>query len=70
MSHHKFTPTQADLQHFNGQFCDIVRQLTRDEADIDDVGPMFLVRFADGEISVFADELSPIPAWTDQAESV
>jgi hypothetical protein len=41
----------------DGWPCTIVRQLTKDEADVE-VGPMYLIRFADGiEVSAFADEL-------------
>jgi len=39
---------------------EIVRPLTDQEADLDEVGPMYKIRFADGHIEdAFADELSP-----------
>lgn len=42
----------------SGQTVEIVRPLTRDEAD-EEVGPMFLIRFQDGvEANAFDDELS------------
>ena len=42
----------------SGQHCTIERVLTQAEADIDDVGQMFRVKFRDGFIAdVFADEL-------------
>lgn len=34
---------------FDGQNCTIIRPLTREEADIDDIGPMWRVRFDDEE---------------------
>jgi hypothetical protein len=46
----------------NGQQCAIVRDLTPDEADIHEVGPMHEVRFDDGcSVHVFADELTEVP---------
>jgi len=45
----------------SGQRVDIVRPYGDDEIDLDEVGPMFLVRFADGlEIDAFGDELETI----------
>lgn len=42
----------------SGQRCVAVRPLTRQECDIDDVGPMWRVRFEDGiETDAFQDEL-------------
>lgn len=39
--------------------CEIVHELTCDEADIDDVGAMYLIRMSNGVIAhAFADELS------------
>lgn len=41
-----------------GQEVQIIRELTEKEADIEDVGRMFRVRFPDGYVTdVFADEL-------------
>lgn len=43
----------------SGEEVVILRSLTKEEADLDDVGPMYLIRFADGvETSAFVDELS------------
>jgi hypothetical protein len=42
----------------SGQPVTIVRALTAEEADLQDVGPMFRIRFADGlETDAFGDEL-------------
>ncbi len=42
-----------------GQLVEVLRALTEREADLDDVGPMFHVRFEDGyETDAFADELT------------
>lgn len=47
------------LNHRSGQTVKVVRALTEKEADIEDVGKMFHVRFADGfETDAFADELT------------
>jgi hypothetical protein len=43
----------------SGEVVDVMRPLTADEVDLDEVGPMFRVRFADGvETDVFSDELT------------
>lgn len=43
----------------SGERVEVLRPLTEDEADLDDVGPMFKIRFADGvETDAFADELT------------
>lgn len=42
----------------SGQKCLILRQLTEAECDIEDVGPMWKIRFSDGvETDAFDDEL-------------
>lgn len=42
----------------SGQEVQIVRPLTVEEADLDEVGPMFRIRFRDGvETSAFEDAL-------------
>lgn len=46
-------------QAYDGLECTIVRAVTEREADLEDVGPMFWVRFASGdELCAFADELT------------
>lgn len=48
----------SKLAKYDGCMCEIVRELTRDEADIDDVGKMFHIKFMDGyETDAFDDEL-------------
>jgi len=43
----------------DGECCVVVRPLTKDEADLFDVGPMYRIRFSDGvETDAFEDELS------------
>lgn len=42
----------------SGQVVTILRELTKDEADINDVGKMYKVKFSDGYITyAFDDEL-------------
>lgn len=54
---HPGAPGHADRY---GQRVVIVRALTAQEADIEEVGPMFLVQFSDGVMcDAFADELTP-----------
>ncbi len=49
----------SELNKYSGQFVEVIRPLTRDEADIDEVGKMYKVKFIDGvEADVFDDELS------------
>lgn len=43
---------------YNGTEVEVIRPLTSEECDIEDVGNMFVVRFYDGyESDVFEDEL-------------
>lgn len=45
---------------WDGQYCTILRPLTKEEADIDDIGPMWRIRFDDEkhtETDAFDDEL-------------
>ena len=50
----------SSLNDRTGHVVDVLRELTKEEADIADVGRMFHVRFADGfETDVFEDELYP-----------
>lgn len=58
----------SQLNDRTGQIVEVLRALTEQEADIDDVGPMFRIRFEDGyETDAFADELTPAamgePQW-------
>ena len=48
----------SELTKYDNCPCEIQRELTKEEADIDDVGKMYHVRFMDGyETYVFEDEL-------------
>ena len=49
---------------FDGQeIAEIIRPLSKDEADLFDVGPMFEIRMANGEIiQAFADEIEQVSA--------
>jgi len=62
----RYSPTttiEHDLLAHSGQEVELIRPITRNEADICDVGPMFAIRFADGyENHAFIDELDPPPA--------
>ena len=49
----------SKLNARTGQLAEVLRALTTQEADINDVGPMFRIRFEDGfETDAFADELT------------
>ena len=51
----------SELNNRSGEVVEVFRALTSDEADLDEVGPMYKVRFADGfETDVFEDELESI----------
>lgn len=51
----------SELNIRSGEVVQVIRPLTEHEADIDDVGPMFKIRFSDGkETDAFGDELYPI----------
>lgn len=52
-----FTSTTDSLAIHNGPV-EIIRPLTEQEADIDDVGPMFKCRSPQGEFDAFEDELT------------
>lgn len=53
-----FHSTATYLDHRTGQAVEILRPLTSDEADLDEVGPMFRIRFSDGyETDAFEEEL-------------
>ena len=50
--------TDSDLCVRDGQKCAILRRLTKKEADMFEVGPMYKIRFLDGfETDAFEDEL-------------
>lgn len=69
LSTHLFTypdygSTSSYTEHIahSGQQCTIVREMGDDERD-EEVGPMYVTRFADGvELTVLYDELTPRPA--------
>jgi len=46
----------------NNEICEVIRPLTKKEADIDIVGNMYIIRFVkDGvEIDAWEDELKPL----------
>ena len=49
----------SEWSKYDGYYCEVIRPLTQDEADIEEVGPMYKVRFTDGvEIDAFEDELT------------
>lgn len=61
MKKYIFNTTDTELVKYNGTKVEIIRPLTYDECDIDDVGNMYKVRFYDGyERDAFEDELSTI----------
>ena len=54
-----FNTTQSDLIRYNGTLVYIVRPLTKDEFDVEEVGNMYRAKFIDGRYwDVFEDELS------------
>ena len=54
-----FNTTQSDLARYNGTTVYIVRPLTKDEFDVEEVGNMYCAKFIDGKCwNVFEDELS------------
>ena len=54
-----FNTTDSELVKYNGTEVEIIRLLTKEECDIEDVGNMYKVRFYDGyERDAFEDELS------------
>ena len=54
-----FNTTDKELSKYNGTDVEVIRPLTETECDIEDVGNMYKVRFADGyETDAFEDELS------------
>lgn len=56
---YEFNTTDTGLLKYNGTKVSVIRALTGEECDIDDVGNMYKVKFDDGcERDVFEDELS------------
>lgn len=56
----RFMTVDTDLASRSGSVCIIVRRLTDDEADLNETGPMYAIRFADGAVAhAFEDELTP-----------
>lgn len=56
---YKFNTTDTELLKYNGTKVSVIRALTENECDIEDVGNMYKVKFEDGyERDVFEDELS------------
>lgn len=54
-----FNTTQSDLIKYNGFNCSILRKLSEDECDIEEVGNMYRIRLNNGvELDAFEDELS------------
>lgn len=54
-----FNTTDSELTQYNGTVVEVIRPLTQDECDIEDVGKMYKVKFHDGYIrDAFQDELS------------
>lgn len=48
----------SELNCRSGQTVDVIRLLTKEEADLNETGPMYRIRFLDGyETDAFADEL-------------
>lgn len=58
---YRFNTQDSELEKYNGTEVEIIRSLTNEECDIEDVGNMYRVKFTDGyERDVFEDELSKI----------
>lgn len=54
-----FNTAYSELKKYNGTKVNVVRPLTDNECDIEDVGNMYRVQCEDGaEIDIFEDELS------------
>lgn len=54
-----FETTDSEMEHYNGTKVKVIRPLTEDEADIEDVGNMYKCEFNDGlDYEVFEDELN------------
>lgn len=54
-----FQTTQSDLLQHNNKSFTVIRSLTKEEVDIDNVGNMYLILLESGEeIQVFENEVS------------
>ena len=54
-----FKTVDTSLIKHNGKSCEFVRSVTSEEADIFDVGAMFVIRLSTGEaIQAFSDEVT------------
>lgn len=54
----KCSAQDPEYKQHDGKKCEIVKQLGPDVVDMDEVGYMYRIRFADGtEIDAFADEI-------------
>lgn len=54
-----FNSVDTELQKYNGKKVSVIRSLTKEEYDVEDVDYMYKVKFPDGyEQDVFEDELS------------
>lgn len=52
-----FITTQSDLLKYNGESFEIIRSLTEDEADLENL-PMFKIKFKDGhEVDAYMEEI-------------
>lgn len=52
----------SELTDRDGETVEVLKVLTKEEADVDEVGPMYKIRFDDGfETDAFQDELNFIP---------
>jgi len=58
---YKFKTISEEYQSRNNEKCKVIRPLTKEEADIEEIGKMYKVVFEDGtEADVFEDELEEI----------
>lgn len=56
-----FNTTESELAKYNGTEVEIIRSLTPEECDTEDVGNMYEIRFYDGYVRyAFEDELTPV----------
>lgn len=58
-----FKTTQSDLLKHNGKSFTVLRMLTKEEADLEDVGRMYKIQLSSGEIlDAFEDEIVIFPS--------
>lgn len=54
-----FNTIDTTYRKYNGEYVTVLRPLTEEEADIEEVGPMYRIRTQDGTtLDAFEDELS------------